>query len=396
MVTIYIVETLRTRPFKQPFMLQVLGFQIIVLIMSNSLKISPPPTLWQDKQRNYRIGILKDVIDNNTNNILDFYHGRMSMYHDHQNLFMIDTILTTWSAEDNYTMLEEGRDFMYWLFPTLPYCLFEDKDCEGREIFPDVGRDMHISYKPIPTLPISYDKLGFIRRDNIIKQKFIKAYDMMLRYYGFIYNMEIDIVIAPFLPTDSEDNEELDEYKRNYGDDGVLRKIRYKHLSETPLEWSRITRILQSLGDFGFERLKSPWLHSILPLIFSPIESRPPLIKLRQPFWTQWIPSLRRRNDRTFIRSTVRQYIEKSSLESYPFFDEDKDASNDKFAVDICIDSSLSLFPAGEEETSQNRIVKSIESRLFSLDLSLVCDLSRLELSITDPIISKLILESDY
>nr|XP_009932252.1 PREDICTED: opioid growth factor receptor [Opisthocomus hoazin] len=117
----------------------------------------------------------------------------------------IETLLESWW--DNYEVLEENHSYIQWLFPL---------------------REHGMNWR---AKPLTCQEIQAFKKSKEVMQRFIRAYQLMLRFYG--------IVLI---------NEETGELKRaeNWAE-------RFKNLNWFSHNNLRITRILKCLGEMGYE-----------------------------------------------------------------------------------------------------------------------------------------------
>ncbi|XP_040978168.1 opioid growth factor receptor isoform X5 [Aquila chrysaetos chrysaetos] len=117
----------------------------------------------------------------------------------------IETLLESWW--DNYEVLEENHSYIQWLFPL---------------------REHGMNWR---AKPLTCQEIQAFRKSKEVMQRFIRAYQLMLRFYG--------IVLV---------NEETGELKRaeNWAE-------RFQNLNRFSHNNLRITRILKCLGEMGYE-----------------------------------------------------------------------------------------------------------------------------------------------
>ncbi|XP_009891754.1 PREDICTED: opioid growth factor receptor [Charadrius vociferus] len=117
----------------------------------------------------------------------------------------IETLLESWW--DNYEVLEENHSYIQWLFPLREH-------------------GMNLRAKPL-----TCQEIQAFKKSKEVMQRFIRAYQLMLRFYGIILV-----------------NEETGELKRaeNWAE-------RFQNLNRFSHNNLRITRILKCLGEMGYE-----------------------------------------------------------------------------------------------------------------------------------------------
>lgn len=118
----------------------------------------------------------------------------------------IETLLESWW--DNYEVLEENHSYIQWLFPL---------------------REHGMNWR---AKSLTCQEIQAFKKSKEVMQRFIRAYQLMLRFYGIILI-----------------NEETGELKRaeNWAE-------RFQNLNRFSHNNLRITRILKCLGEMGYER----------------------------------------------------------------------------------------------------------------------------------------------
>ncbi|XP_010155662.1 PREDICTED: opioid growth factor receptor, partial [Eurypyga helias] len=117
----------------------------------------------------------------------------------------IETLLERWW--DNYEILEENHSYIQWLFPL---------------------REHGMNWR---AKPLTCQEIQAFKKSKEVMQRLIRAYQLMLRFYGIILT-----------------NEETGELKRaeNWAE-------RFQNLNRYSHNNLRITRILKCLGEMGYE-----------------------------------------------------------------------------------------------------------------------------------------------
>ncbi|XP_071429012.1 opioid growth factor receptor isoform X2 [Pithys albifrons albifrons] len=117
----------------------------------------------------------------------------------------IEELLSCWW--DNYEILEENHSYIQWLFPLREY-----------------GMNRSAS-------PLTSQEIQAFRRSKKVMERFVRAYELMLRFYGIILV-----------------NKKTGELKRaeNWAE-------RFDNLNRFSHNNLRITRILKCLGEMGYE-----------------------------------------------------------------------------------------------------------------------------------------------
>lgn len=176
----------------------------------------------QDLQR-YRDGYPGDIDDKDANDNYLFYTNQLesSPHGDY-----IENILTKWKG--NYEILEAHHGYIQWLFPIREHGMNS------------------LSQK------LQKHEIEKIRADPQCIERLIRAYELMLDFYG--------------IKLKDKTTGEL-ERASNY-------KSRYRNLNSSSHNYLRITRILKCLGEFGLESWKKyfidymieeVWVNRLLP-----------------------------------------------------------------------------------------------------------------------------------
>ncbi|KAH9500530.1 hypothetical protein Btru_072171 [Bulinus truncatus] len=147
------------------------------------------------------------------NDNLKFYKGEMESVPDGD---YIDEIHEVW--KNDYDLLESHHGYIQWIFP-----IRED------------GMNWHAQ-------PLQLHEAEAIKSDPSAHARVLTSYRMMLGFYG--------------MKLVDEKTGEI-EKAANY-------LKRFKNLTRNTHNYLRITRILKSLGELGYEHLKKPFLDFIL------------------------------------------------------------------------------------------------------------------------------------
>ncbi|XP_060559595.1 uncharacterized protein LOC132719761 isoform X2 [Ruditapes philippinarum] len=120
----------------------------------------------------------------------------------------------------DYDMLERNHRYIQWLFP-----------------IPE-GNGLNISAQQL------YEhEAEAIRDDDKTRNRVLRAFEMMLDFYGM---QLVDDVHGRIKRSDKGWEQ------------------RYEHLNRSRHNYLRITRILKSLGELGFERFQAPWVEFLI------------------------------------------------------------------------------------------------------------------------------------
>jgi hypothetical protein len=144
---------------------------------------------------------------------LDFYQGRIR---SRPNGDYIDKIHAEWLG--NYELLEEHHAYIQWLFPIREH-------------------GMNVSAEPL-----TIHEAQAIRNDPLALARVIKSYQLMLDFYGMKLN-----------------NEKTGSVSR-----AAQFRPQYHNLNTSGHNYLRITRIIKSLGELGFEHFQAPLVRHLL------------------------------------------------------------------------------------------------------------------------------------
>ncbi|KAG8567006.1 hypothetical protein GDO81_013469 [Engystomops pustulosus] len=144
---------------------------------------------------------------------LDFYQNKKCF---EPNGLCIDDLLTEW--KEDYNTLERNHSYIQWLFPLREY-----------------GMNSYAK-------PLTLTEIKMMKEDKAVMTRFIKAYKLMLQFYG------IKVV--------SEETGKV-ERAENWED-------RFKNLNYHSHNNLRITRMLKCLGEMGYEHFQAPLVRFFL------------------------------------------------------------------------------------------------------------------------------------
>ncbi|XP_033638852.1 opioid growth factor receptor-like protein 1 [Asterias rubens] len=159
----------------------------------------------------------------------------------------------------NYWFLESRHDYIQRVFPIREKSIFNHRAQELQ---------LHEAKK--------------IREDPAARQRVLMSYRMMLDFWGMHLEDESTGVIVR----------------------GENWQERFEHLNRSSHNYQRITRMLKSLGELGFEHLKSPFLTFILYEVFL----SKTLINASGSCLDYWIHLLRDETENRNIRKTALEY----------------------------------------------------------------------------------------
>ncbi|XP_071797949.1 uncharacterized protein [Asterias amurensis] len=175
-----------------------------------------------------------------------------------RNGMSIDQVHDVWYG--NYSLLETCHDFIQWLFPIRELSMYNHQAQE-----------------------LQLHEAKSIIEDPAARQRVLKSYHMMLDFWGMSLEDEKTGVIV------RGDNWEE----------------RFRNLNRSSHNYLRITRMLKSLGELGFEHLKFPFLSFILCEVF--LEQT--LVNASESCRHYWIYLLRDEEESGKIRETALEYL---------------------------------------------------------------------------------------
>jgi hypothetical protein len=223
----------------------------------------------RDDTERYRLGYpdLKD--DPNLTANAKFYKNEIKSVPDGD---FIDTIHAKWFG--NYGLLERHHAYIQWIFPIRE---------EGVNHLAQV---------------LQLHEAQAIRADKKCLDRVRRSYEMMLDFYG------IKLV--------DKETGQL-ERAENY-------KARFNHLNSSFHNYLRITRLLKSLGELGFEHYKLPFIKFVLTEIFD----SQLLFNCKESCVRFWAQTLRSDKERAEAETIIKQYLGVDELS-----EDDHDIDND-------------------------------------------------------------------
>lgn len=182
------------------------------------------------------------------NKNLMFYQNRICSMPDGD---FIENILKEW--KDDFEKLENHHGYIQWLFPTkergLNHCA---------QILND-------------------DEAEIIKRTPVLRNRFLRAYKMMLAFFGMKLENEMEGTIGQ----------------------SKLYSSRIAHLNRSQHNNLRITRILKALGELGYEHFKKPF---VLYLFYEAFQKKT-LENCRESCFKYWIPTIKDENTRKMLEN---------------------------------------------------------------------------------------------
>ncbi|XP_041367806.1 cylicin-1-like isoform X2 [Gigantopelta aegis] len=169
---------------------------------------------WSDKDtEEYRRGYPGKLDDDKADKNLRFYQNKLESYPDGD---YIDTIHKEWKG--NYGLLERHHGYIQWLFPIR-----------------ERGMNWHAQ-------ELQLHEAQAIQEDCKSLERVCKSYELMLDFYGM-----------KLVDKESGRLTRADNWEE-----------RFDHLNWSFHNYLRITRILKSLGELGYERYQAPFVEFIL------------------------------------------------------------------------------------------------------------------------------------
>lgn len=154
-----------------------------------------------------------------------------------------------------------------------------------------------------------------IEADPVCRQRVVRSYQLMLDFYGMQLRVSAGRARAgeewvgggggassPCVGLQNHDTGEVeraDNWKR-----------RYAHLVRSGHNWLRITRILKSLGELGFERFKLPFLLHVATEVFDTGE----LEGCKRSLLDYWCMVLRDREAQVVMNDAIRRFAPERTL----------------------------------------------------------------------------------
>jgi hypothetical protein len=175
----------------------------------------------------------------------------------------IDEIHANWFAK--YEFLEENNNYMEWLFP----------------IFGSAGINPH-------TKPLTMEEAVIIRNSIQCSFRFVRSYKLMLNFFG----MKLE-----------------DDLTGKVVRDEAIWQPRYCHMNTITNNSNKISRILKSMGQLGFERYQKSFVEHLR----EEIEEHGLLGNLRDPLKNYWMVYLKVGNDGGKVESVFFQHAQSDS-----------------------------------------------------------------------------------
>ncbi|KNC49834.1 uncharacterized protein AMSG_11938 [Thecamonas trahens ATCC 50062] len=168
----------------------------------------------------------------------------------------------------NYELLERHHGYIQWLFPI---------------------REQGLNHR---AHRLHLHEIATIKADPVALARLITSYKMMLDFYGMVL---------------------LDESTGAIGRKDDNYRARYAHLNSSYHNYLRITRILKSLGEFGFEHYKAPFVRHVMTEIFV----HKNLIRARDSCINYWAPVIRDDAARDALEGELAAFVKSQPVARY-------------------------------------------------------------------------------
>ncbi|KAK3103734.1 hypothetical protein FSP39_021458 [Pinctada imbricata] len=200
----------------------------------------------------YRDGYPGKKDDKNANDNWQFYSNKIKSY---PNGDFIDEIHKSWWGD--YKLLERHHGYIQWIFPI---------------------RESGMNYY---SQELQMHEIEKIKNDKAASDRVLKSYRMMLDFYGM----------------------EMRDQKKGYISRAENWKQRFAHLNRSYHNYLRITRMLKSLGELGYEHLKKPFVEFVLQEAME----EETLDNVLESCVQYWLETLRSDEERESIKNYVRK-----------------------------------------------------------------------------------------
>ena len=157
---------------------------------------------------------------------------------------------------DSFDVLEFHHGFIQWLFP----------------VFETAGMNFE-------SMALTKEGAAQIRADEVMSRRVIESYRLMLRFYG--------------LRLADERTGRLEREEANFAE-------RIHNLNTSAHNWLRVSRIITSLGELGFQRYKRP----LLDALRAEVEAGT-LANARRSLEDFWAPLVEEESSESYRRKTL-------------------------------------------------------------------------------------------
>jgi len=217
------------------------------------------------------------------------------------------------NIHDNFlgkTDLLEVQRYIGWLFPT------RDPVVNGQ------------------SKPLQKHEILKIKSDPVCMQRFLKSYEIMLHFYGCKLK-----------------DSKTGEIERHEG-----WKNQYNILNDNIQSHEHITYVLKSLGEFGFEHYKKPFLEHFIKEIWDTKE-----LQNCEGICANWVYTLRDKSDREELENKVERKL---------FQNNDKEGTTKPYIDDIDDSDTedpedLSLLDEETKKNLQDQILKEDDDEVY-------------------------------
>lgn len=190
-----------------------------------------------------------------TSDNLEFYKNRLRCQPDG---LLVEEIFDQWKGD--YNKLEFGHGYIQWLFP-----IQEDgMNFAAQRLMPH--------------------EISAMRADAEVMRRIVRAYSMMLDFYGMRLQSEETGLVGRALPPGSY-------------------SARYVNLLFAPHNNLRISRILKCLSELGLEHLNAGFLLHVLNEQSEHAELKTPFIRDSMDRW--WANCIRNDRDREWVTQVI-------------------------------------------------------------------------------------------
>ncbi|PAA85112.1 hypothetical protein BOX15_Mlig021547g2 [Macrostomum lignano] len=199
----------------------------------------------EERSADYRSGYPDAPKSSASRDIWNFYNNKIK---SEPRGDFIDVMLVEWKG--NYELLERHHGFIQWLFPL---------------------REAGINWQ---ASVMSAKEAQQIAASEACRHRLVQAYRLMLDFYGFRLVDEATGALEP---------------AENFSS-------RIAFLNVSGHNYLRISRILKSLGELGFEHYKAPWIKMLIMLCFN--GDKPPLRRAQAACEFHWVYTLKNEAER--------------------------------------------------------------------------------------------------
>eukprot|EP01088_Endostelium_zonatum_P006336 TRINITY_DN18454_c0_g1_i1.p1 TRINITY_DN18454_c0_g1~~TRINITY_DN18454_c0_g1_i1.p1 ORF type:complete len:293 (-),score=74.70 TRINITY_DN18454_c0_g1_i1:71-949(-) len=169
----------------------------------------------------------------------------------------IDNIHSNWWGD--YRRLEVHHGYIQWLFPIREHGMNSQSE------------------------PLQMHEIETIKADPVAKARVLKSYKLMLDFYGMRLR--------------DDNTGEVERNPSNWKD-------RYENLNTSGHNYLRITRILKSLGELGYEHVKVKWIEFFIQEVYENRQLR----NIKSSLENYFVGTLRNDDERARVEKTIESY----------------------------------------------------------------------------------------